>query len=169
MINHWDAVWYHYRHSDKLLPRDQIVTKFITPGTTLAWNSFGARFQNWIPNLTIHENLLGQQSSTVNLFNNILVLNVFELRYNSIPEYVQQIGKLCNNLLPGGRLILGVNCIFINWNRVALNPDQAFNQLALNLAKDYQMKLTHQMLHPFKTNSLNGDCFLIFDKTSITI
>ena len=169
MIVHWDAVWYHYRHSDQLLPRDRIVTKFIIPGTTLAWNSFGARFQNWIPNLTIHEDLLEQQPGAVNLFNNILALNVFELRYNSIPEYAQQLGKLCDNLSPGGRLILGVNSIFINWNRVALSPKQAFDQLTLHLANDYQMQLTHQMLQPFKTNSLNGDCFLIFDKASIII
>ena len=169
MINHWDAVWYHYRHNDQLLPQDRIVCKFVIPGTTLAWNSFGARFKNWIPNLTIHEDLLEQQPGTVNLFNNILALNVFELRYNSIPGYAQQLGKLCDNLLSGGRLILGVNSIFINWNRLALSPKQAFDQLTLHLANDYQMQLTYQMLRPFKTNSLNGDCFLIFDKTSIII
>jgi hypothetical protein len=169
MINHWDAVWYHYRHSDQLLPRDRIVTKFIIPGTTLAWNSFGARFQNWIPNLTIHENLLDQRPDAVNSFNNILALNVFELRYNSIAEYAHQLGHLCDNLLPGGRLILGINSIFINWNRTALSPEQAFAQLTLHMANNYQMQLTYQMLRPFITNSLNGDCFLIFDKTPIII
>ena len=169
MINHWDAVWYHYRHNDQLLPRDRIVCEFIIPGTTLAWNSFGSRFKNWIPNLTIHENLLDQRPNAVHLFNNILVLNVFELRYNSIAEYAQQLGHLCNSLLPGGRLILGINSIFINWNRLALSPEQAFDQLTLHLANDYQMQLTYQMLQPFKTNSLNGDCFLIFDKTSMII
>lgn len=164
MINHWDSVWYHYRNTNELLTKDRIVVKCVLPGSTLAWNSCGARYQNWISNLTIHEDLLDQRPTISQPFNNILVLNAFELRYCSVEKYTQLLGKLCANLAVQGRLIFGVNSIFIDWNRTAINIHQMFDNLILRMKDEHQMQLTSQVLRPFKTDALNGDCFFIFNK-----
>ena len=164
IINHWDAVWYHYRREKNLLPKDRIVTKFLLPGTTLAWNSLGGRYQSHIPNLTVYEQSLDICPAVDKNYNNILVLNCFDLRYSNIQEYAVALGNLCNYLEPNGRLVFGVNSIFINWNRTAASIEQTFEQLASSMKNSYQMSLVHQVLRPFNTDSLNGDCFLIFDK-----
>jgi hypothetical protein len=164
MINHWDAVWYHYRNKKNLLPKDQIVTKFLVPGKTLAWNSLGCRYYSHITDLTVYEQLLDVCPDFTEKFNNILVLNSFELRYGNIQEYAMALGNLCNHLTTNGRLMFGVNSIFINWNRTAISAEQMFEQFVLIMKNQYHMSLKHKILRPFETDSLNGDCFLIFDK-----
>jgi hypothetical protein len=164
MINHWDAVWYHYRTNKNLLPKDQIVVKLLLPGKTLAWDSLGCRYHSHIPNLTVYEPLLDICPDFIEKFDNILVLNSFVLRYSNIEEYALELGNLCNHLSTDGRLMLGVNSIFINWNRTATSAGEMFEQFALIMKNQYQMSLTHKILQPFNTDSLNGDCFLIFDK-----
>jgi hypothetical protein len=164
MVNHWDAVWYHYRNKKNLLPKDQIVVKLLLPGKTLAWNSLGCRYHSHIPDLTIYEKNMDICPSISEKFDNILVLNSFELRYNNIEEYALALGNLCNHLSDNGRLMFGVNSIFINWNRTAINAEQMFEQFVLIMKNQYQMSLKQKILRPFNTDSLNGDCFLIFDK-----
>jgi hypothetical protein len=164
MINHWDAVWYHYRTKTDLLPKDTIVTKFLLPGKTLAWNSLGCRYRPYITDLTVHEQLMDVCPVLNSKFNNILVLNSFELRYSKIQDYATALGNLSNHLDTTGRLMFGVNSIFINWNRTAVGIEQIFEQLASIMKDQYQLSLKHKILRPFETNSLNGDCFLIFDR-----
>jgi len=164
MINHWDAVWFHYRCNKNLLPKDQIVTKFVRPGKTLAWNTLGFRYKPHIANLTVYEESLDICPVLDEKFTNILVLNCFHIRYNSIEEYAHILGNLCNYLEPNGRLVFGVNSIFINWNRTAMSIEQLFEQFASIMQTEYNMHLIHQVLTPFTTAALNGDCFLIFDK-----
>ena len=164
IINHWDAVWYHYRNKKNLLPKDRILTKFLLPGKTLAWNSLGCRYYSHITDLTVHEQLLDVCPVLTEKFDNILVLNSFELRYSNIEEYLLTLGNLCNHLSTNGRLIFGVNSIFINWNRTAISAEQMFEQFVSIMKNQYQMSLKQKILRPFNTDSLNGDCFLIFDK-----
>jgi len=164
MIAHWDAVWYHYRTKKNLLPKDQIVVKLLLPGKTLAWNSLGCRYQSHIPNLTIYEQNMDICPDIDEKFDNILVLNSFEIRYGSIQEHALELGMLCKHLNTGGRLIFGVNSIFINWNRTAISVEEMFEQFVLIMKNQYQMTLKQKILRPFNTDSLNGDCFLIFDK-----
>lgn len=164
MINHWDAVWYHYRTKKNLLPKDQIVVKLLLPGKTLAWNSLGYRYHLHIPDLTVYEQLLDICPNFIEKFDNILVLNTFELRYTNIEEHAIVLGRLCNHLTTNGRLMFGVNSIFINWNRTAISAEQMFEQFLLIMQNQYHMSLKHKTLRPFNTDSLNGDCFLIFDK-----
>jgi hypothetical protein len=164
LTNHWDAVWYHYRTEKNLLPKDQMITKFVLPGKTLAWNSLGCRYLAHIPELTVYEQMLDVCPRLDEKFNNVLVLNALELRYTSIQEHAKELGKLCNHLHDNGRLIFGVNSIFINWNRTAIGVDQMFEQFVLIMKQQYQMILKHKVIRPFETASLNGDCFLIFDK-----
>lgn len=164
IINHWDAVWFHYRANKNLLPKDQIITKFVRPGKTLAWNSLGFRYQPHIDNLTVYEQSLDICPVLDKKFTNILVLNSFDIRYNSTEEYAHILGNLCNYLEPNGRLVFGVNSIFINWNRTAISVEQNFEHLTSIMKNRYQMDLIHQSLRPFRTDALNGDCFLIFNR-----
>ena len=167
MIVHWDAVWKHYRGSKELLPKDRIITKLVLPGHTLAWNSFGNRYTDWIPNLTVYEDLLNLHPTLSKKFSTILALNVHQLRYQSINEYADSLGELCKYLEPGGRLLFGVNSIFVNWNRTAFDVNSAFDKLSQRMLENHNMKLTKQALKPFVTNSLNGDCFMIFDQQKV--
>jgi hypothetical protein len=164
MVTHWDTVWFHYRANKNLLPKDKIVTKFVRPGKTLAWDSLGFRYKSHIADLTVYEQLLDICPDLNDKFTNILVLNSFNLRYNSIEEYAHILGNLCNHLELNGRLVFGVNSIFINWNRTAVSVEQLFEQFASIMLIEYSMHLKHQVLTPFTTAALNGDCFLIFDK-----
>jgi hypothetical protein len=164
LINHWHTVWYHYRTKKNLLLKDQIIVKFLLPGYTLAWNSLGCRYHSHIADLTVYEQMLDVCPDLDKKFDNILVLNSFELRYSSIEEYASALGNLCNHLSSKGRLVFGVNSIFINWNRTAISTEQMFEQFILIMKNQHQMDLKQKILRPFNTDSLNGDCFLIFDK-----
>lgn len=165
LINHWDWVWYHYRSDRQLLTKDKLVLKLLKPGPTLAWNSLGLRYQPWCSDLVIHEDLLNQTPTLSAPFMNIMVLNVFEMRYQTVTEIGQQLITLCNNLLPMGRLIFGINSIFINWNRTAYSLTEVMDTLVTHLEDCGRLKMTYKMLQPFETDALNGDCFFIFDKT----
>jgi hypothetical protein len=164
LMSHWDSVWHHYRHRTELLPTDQMIVKAINPGNTLAWNCLGFRYQTRVPKLTVYEDMMELTPNLSEQFDNILALNVFQIRYSTIIEYAETLANLCQYLRSNGRLIFGVNSIFINWNRTAQTLPEALDELILLMKNDHGMSLTHKIVHEFQTDAVKGDCFFIFDK-----
>jgi hypothetical protein len=164
LISHWHSVWHHYRHNSDLLSVDRLIIKALRPGHSLVWNSLGFRYQAWVPQLTVYEELLDHTPLIEQQFDNILVLNVFQIRYGTILEHTTALGNLCQHLKSGGRLIFGVNSIFINWNRTAQTLNQTLDILIRTMADDYGLILTHKIVNEFQTDAAKGDCFFIFDK-----
>lgn len=164
LISHWHSVWHHYRNQTDLLPTDQIIIKAIKPGNTLVWNCLGFRYQGWIPELTVYDDMLDLTPTLSQQFDNILAMNVFQTRYSTISEYATALGNLCQHLRSGGRLIFGVNSIFINWNRPAQTLKEALDELILLMKNDHGLSLTHKIVREFQTDAVKGDCFFIFDK-----
>jgi len=165
LISHWNEVWWHYRNSpNNLLNKDKLVKKLLIPGSTLAWNSLGIRYHNHIDNLTIYDELLDQTENYNNKkFNNILVLNALQLRYITVDEYCEKIIPLSHLLSKSGRMQIGFNSSFLHWNRVAYDIDHEIDRFK-NILSQHQLVLKNQIIKPFKTAALNGDCTLIFDK-----
>jgi len=165
LISHWNEVWWHYRNfPNVLLNKDRLVKKLLVPGNTLAWNSLGMRYLNHIDNLTIYDELMSLPDNyTDKKFNNILILNALQLRYITIKEYCEKIIPLTQLLMKSGRMQIGFNSSFLHWNRVAHDIDHEIDQFK-NILADHGLVLKNQIIKPFKTAALNGDCILIFDK-----
>lgn len=164
LSRHWGETWHHYRHSKTLLPVDRLLLNYLMPGHTLAWNSLGARYSDHIPNLTIYESLMEIEPDIQKEFDNMLVLNVFELRYYTVTEIVEVLLSLCANLKPGGRLIFGYNLIFLHWNRIAITVDEITESLISAIINSCKMILKQSVIRPFRTDSTHGSSILFFEK-----
>lgn len=165
MIGHWNWVYWHYRKSDSILPKDYAVTKMFKNGPVLVWNSLGYRYRNHCNDLTIVDYMFDiSPDISQKMFDTIVVLNCYQFRYSNINEIEEKLGSLCLHLNTNGRLIFGFNSIFLHWNRCYQSFDSVVAEFKQLMYNKHQLQSTHTICKPFKTDALMGDCLLTFNK-----
>lgn len=134
----------------------RVVQQMLTPGSTLALDC--ELVYPMIPNL---------HTAQSNNYNNILALNPFQFKYQTLEQLKKKLLILQTSTLPHGRMFVSFNFQFVNFNRLQQDFYQAL-KIWINELSQHNIVLIKDFTKSLPRTNAWGDCFFIFENYEIS-
>jgi len=159
--SHYGARWTEFRHNrkhhDKILCiENKFILKQIDNEPVLALNCLGEIFHDIMDVHVVPRDCK---------YHTLLLINNLEFKYKTVDQLVQLIVDYANQyLLPGGRVIININLMFLKFDRINCSLNGTLAQITQKLNNCcFQVKkqlLTETINHGF------GNIFLSLDQVN---